>query len=123
MTLPFFTLAENTLVTFPTEQCARLIAPLAARSFLPFSLGTTQRALNVAVTERAALIVNVQVPVPEQAPDQPTKDDPGEAVAVSLTGIAANGAEQVEPQLIPLGLEVTLPEPLPVLVTVSVLPL
>jgi hypothetical protein len=45
-----------------------------------------------------------------------------EAVAVSVTGTAAKGAEQVEPQTIPPGLDVTEPEPLPVLVTVTVLP-
>src|SRR6266511_1981753 len=41
MTTPFFTLAEKAFLTFPTEQCARLIAVLAAASFLPFTFGTT----------------------------------------------------------------------------------
>src|SRR6266511_976890 len=41
MTRPFFTLAEKAFLTFPTEQCARLIAVLAAASFLPFPFGTT----------------------------------------------------------------------------------
>jgi hypothetical protein len=40
---------------------------------------------NLALAVRAALIVRAQVPVPEQAPDQPMKDDPAEAVAVSVT--------------------------------------
>src|SRR5436190_10081522 len=99
------------------------MAPSAPLTLPAVGSGSALSPSNLAVAERSPLIVAVHVPVPEQAPDQPTKDDPGEAVAVSLTGIAANGAEQVEPQLIPLGLEVTLPEPLPVLVTVSVLPL
>ena len=62
------------------------------------------------------------MPVPEQSPDQPTNDDPADGVAVSVTGTAANGAEQVAPQLTPLGLEATEPEPLPAFVTVRLLP-
>ena len=121
ITRPFLTVAENALVTVPTEQCACLIARLAARSVLPFTLGTTHRT-NLAVAARSALIVSVQVPMPEQAPDQPANLDPAEAVAVSVTGTAAKGAEHVEPQLIPAGLDVTEPEPLPVLATFRVLP-
>jgi hypothetical protein len=41
----------------------------------------------VAVAARAALIVSVQVLVPEQSPDQPEKSDPGSAVAVSVTEV------------------------------------
>src|SRR5262245_29350240 len=78
---------------------------------------------NLAVTVLSALGVTVHGPVPEQAPDQPAKLEPAAGVAVSVTGTAAKGAEQVEPQLIAFGLEVTVPEPLPVLVTVRVLPL
>src|SRR5262245_26451106 len=77
---------------------------------------------NVAVATRSALIVRAQVPLPEQSPDQPTNDDPGAAVAVSCTGTAANGAEHVEPQLISFAPDMTVPEPLPVLATVRVLP-
>jgi hypothetical protein len=87
ITRPFLTLAENALVTFPGEQCAFLSARLAALSVLPFSFGTTQRTLKVAVTERAALIVKVHVPVPEQAPDQPAKLERAEAAAVSVTAV------------------------------------
>jgi len=43
-TRPLFTVLENARLTLPTEQCALLIARLAARSFLPFALGTTHRA-------------------------------------------------------------------------------
>jgi hypothetical protein len=39
----------------------------------------------VAVTERAALMLTVQLPVPEQAPDQPAKVEPAAAAAVSVT--------------------------------------
>jgi len=124
ITRSFLVLAENTLVSVPTEQCACLIASLAARSVLPFSLGTTHRTLNVAVTERAALIVRVQGPVPEQAPDQPAKDDPAAAVAVSVTAVPwLKASVQVEPQLSPAGLELTVPVPLPAFVSASVLSL
>src|SRR6266542_4490124 len=64
----------------------------------------------------------MQVPAPVQSPDQPVKVEPTEAAAVNVTGTAAKGAEQVEPQSMPAGLEVTVPEPVPVLATVSVLP-
>src|SRR6266516_3012940 len=75
---------------------------------------------NLAVAVRSPLMIRLHVPVPEQLPDQPVKLEPAAAVAVRVTGTAANGAEQVEPQLIPAGLEVTVPAPEPALVTVSV---
>ena len=67
-------------------------------------------------------MVTVQVPVPEQpAPLQPTKKDPLFAVAVSVTAVSlAKPDEQIEPQLIPLGELVTVPEPAPDLTTVKV---
>jgi hypothetical protein len=101
ITRPFITLAENTLVTFPSEQCAFLSARLAARSVLPFSLGTTQRTLNVAVTERAALMATVQVPVPEQAPDQPANLERADAVAVSFTAVPYGKARAQVARLAP----------------------
>ena len=41
--------------------------------------------VNVAVTARSALIVRSQLPVPEQAPLQPVKVEPGSGVALRLT--------------------------------------
>jgi hypothetical protein len=41
--------------------------------------------LKVALTWRAALMVSSHGPVPLQAPFQPTKVDPGAALAVSVT--------------------------------------
>ena len=49
-----------------------------------------------------------------QAPDQPVKVEPDEGVAVKVTDDPElKEAEQVEPQLIPVGDEVTVPEPVP----------
>ena len=78
--------------------------------------------MNVAVTDRSALIVTVQVPVPEQPPPlQPVNAEPAAGVAVSVTTVPSlNDAAQVAPQLIPAGELVTVPEPVPVFVTVSV---
>jgi hypothetical protein len=76
----------------------------------------------LAVTVVLAVRVTVQLPVPEQPPPlQPVKADPVLGVAVSVTGGSLlYVAEQVAPQLIPLGVEVTVPLPVPVLLTVSV---
>jgi hypothetical protein len=78
--------------------------------------------LNVAVTDRDALIVTMQVPVPEQpSPLQPANAEPSAAVAVSVTTVPSeNGAEHVAPQLMPAGELVTVPEPEPAFVTVRV---
>ena len=66
-------------------------------------------------------MVTVQVPVPEQpAPLQPTKVDPLFAAAVSVTTVSlAKPYEQIEPQLMPLGLLVTDPLPVPFLLTLN----
>jgi hypothetical protein len=76
----------------------------------------------VAVTFLAALMVSVQVvEVPLQAPLHPVKELPLVAAAVSVTLVPeAMLAEQVLPQEIPPVLLVTVPEPVPAGVTVSV---
>nr|WP_040335034.1 hypothetical protein [Candidatus Magnetobacterium casensis] len=78
--------------------------------------------VNVAVTLLAADIVTVQVAlVPEQSPLQPVKVEPESAAAVRVTEVSlAKPAEHVEPQLIPDGELVTVPEPVPDFVTVRV---
>src|SRR5262245_14662351 len=105
---------EDTLVTLPTEQCACASARLAARSVLPFSLGTTQVPLNIAVTERAALIDTTQARVPLHAPDQPANFEPADGRAVSLTEVPCGKAcAHAARQLMPAGYKVTEPVPLP----------
>ena len=75
--------------------------------------------MKVAVTALAADIVTVQVPVPAHAPLQPVNDDPADGTAVRVTEVpVANEAEQVAPQLMPAGDEVTVPVPVPAFVTV-----
>src|SRR5437773_7101489 len=78
--------------------------------------------VKVAVTVVAAFRVTEQVPVPEQPPPlQPAKVEPLADVAVSVTKVPlSNVAEQVAPQLIPAGFEVTAPLPVPALLTARV---
>ena len=77
--------------------------------------------VKVALTELAAFMVTLQVPVPLQAPPQPVKVEPEAGVAVRLTTVPlAKLAEQVAPQEIPAGELVTVPVPVPVSVTLSV---
>lgn len=49
------------------------------------TLSVSEIRLKPAVTDRAWLIVTVQAPVPEQAPDQPEKDEPVAGVALRVT--------------------------------------
>jgi phage tail protein X len=77
-----------------------------------------------AVTDVAAFIVTVQVPVPEHPPPvQPVNAAPAEGVAVSVTAVPLlNDAEQVAPQLMPAGALVTVPGPAPERLTVRTKP-
>lgn len=74
----------------------------------------------VAVTARASLIVTAQGVVgPEQAPDHPVNTEPESAFAASDTDVpGAMSAVQVDPQAMPAGVEVIVPEPAPVRETV-----
>ena len=77
--------------------------------------------LNVAVTDSAAFIVMTQLPVPLHAPLQPANTEPVTGAAVSVTTVPlVKLAEHPLPQLIPVGLLVTLPAPVPARDTLSV---
>src|SRR5262249_24384103 len=70
---------------------------------------------------RTHVILTVHVPVPlHPSPLQPVKRDPLALLAIRVTLVpASKAALQVLPQLIPAGLEVTMPLPVPAFVTVS----
>ena len=92
--------------------------PVPFPAFETVSVRGDGGAVNVAVTEWLAPIVSVHVPVPEQSPVQPAKVLPAAGVAVRMTTVPeVKLAEHVEPQLIPGGLLVTVPVPLPALDT------
>ena len=76
--------------------------------------------MNEAVTLVLALRTTEQVPVPEQAPDQPLNFVLGAGTTVSATVVPGGKvAVQVLPQLIPAGLLVISPFPVPVSLTVN----
>ncbi len=78
-------------------------------------------AVNAALTVFAASMVTWQVPVPEQAPVQPVNVELVSGFAVNVTRVlTAKSKEQVAPQLMPAGLLETVPEPVPLFVTVKV---
>src|SRR2546422_3800271 len=76
----------------------------------------------VAGTVVGAWRVTVQARGPEQPPPlQPLKVEPAAGAAVSVTAVPlAKLAAQVAPQVMPAGLLVTVPAPVPALETVSV---
>src|SRR5882724_1839497 len=85
------------------------------------SVKLTVARAKVAVTARAAVIVTLQAPVPVQLPLQPVKVEPATGVAVKVTAVTlVNAAEQAVPQEMPAGKLVTVPLPVPALLTVSV---
>jgi hypothetical protein len=73
--------------------------------------------LNVAVQVFAAFTVTT--PVPQPVPLQPPNVEPAAGVAVNVTTVPLlNDAGQALPQLIPAGLLVTVPFPVPLLFVV-----
>jgi hypothetical protein len=99
------------LVTFP--------APVPA--LCTVSLMGAAVEVNVAVTDVAAFTERVQAAVlPLQLPDHPANVEPDAGVSVSFTDVPLlNFALHVLPHLIPAGLLVSVPAPVPAFFTVS----
>src|SRR5262245_66519682 len=78
--------------------------------------------LNVAVTDVAALIVTVHIPVPAQPPPfQPVKSEPAAGVAVNVTVVPfVNPKAHVAPHVIPAGALAAVPDPAPLLLPLRV---
>lgn len=73
-----------------------------------------------AITDWSAFMVTVHVAVPVHAPPHPTKLDPEAAAAVRIIAVPlSKPAVQVLPQLMPDGVLVTVPLPLPAVITVN----
>jgi hypothetical protein len=95
--------------------------PAPVPGFVTLSAKGVVELLNVAVTERAAVIVTVQALVPVHAPPQPANVEPPAAAAVSVTDVPlAYGALQLLPQSIPPGADETVPLPVPAFPTDNV---
>ena len=74
--------------------------------------------VKLAVADRAALIVTTHVPVPLHAPLHPAKVDPAAAVAVSVTAVLSRVGRRARGAAADAaGLLVTVPLPVPVLLT------
>jgi len=113
--LPLAKLAEQTAPQLiPDGLLVTLPVPVPARVTFRAKVGATPK---VAVTACAWFIVTEHEPVPLQAPLHPVNVDPAAGLAVSTT-VPLNDAVHVAPQLIPAGLLVTVPVPVPAKVTV-----
>src|SRR5947209_1114672 len=94
--------------------------PLPVPAFVTESWKVTGVVVKVAVTACAEFIVTTQLPLPLHAPVHPVKVEPVVAVGVSVTCVPLlKLAVHVVPQLIPAGLLVTVPLPVPAFVTVK----
>src|SRR5207247_6584939 len=110
-----------------TEQVAPQLIPTGELVTVPLPVpaGVTVRVklcrVKVAVTVVAAETVTKHEPVPEQPPPlPPVQVEPPAGRAVSVTAVPlVKLAEQVAPQVIPAGELVTVPLPVPALLTVS----
>ena len=81
----------------------------------------TAAVLKVAVTERAWVIVTTHAPEPVQAPDHPAKVEPAAGLGFNVTEVPdVKTSVQSDPQLTPVGVLRTEPEPVPFRATVNV---
>src|SRR5438270_7273854 len=94
--------------------------PKATLAFL--TVRVNRCTLKVAVTDRDAFMVTVQVsPETPSQPLQPPKVDPPLALARNVTRLnSSHGPAHDAPQRMPPSTEVTVPVPVPPLLTVSV---
>jgi hypothetical protein len=100
---------------------ALVTVPVPAPALVNVKVKFVAVTVNVAVTEVAAVTVTTHVPVPEHGAPQPVNVEPVAGAAVKVTCVPlAKLPEHVAPQLIPAGALVTVPVPVPALVTVKV---
>lgn len=111
---------------YDSEQSVPQSMPVGAEVTVPlpeplFATVTVGRSTKLALTDRASLIVKVQVfELPVQAPDHPSKCEFADAVAVSVTVLPpGNDPLQSVGQLTPAGLDCTVPVPVPATNTVT----
>ena len=92
--------------------------PLDVTSLTTLVVNVYPELLNVAVQPMLPVIVTV--PAVVQLPDQPANVEPDAGIAVKVMAVPLfSVVEQVLPQLIPVGLLVTVPVPVPARLTVS----
>jgi hypothetical protein len=131
---PWSGLAVRVTVDPPTKPAEHVVPPLPqvippgvlVTVPVPVPAVATDRfrnGLKVAVTDWLSFMVRVQPPLPEQAPLQPRNPNPWSGVAVRLTEASIeNAVEHVLPPLphvIPAGVLLTVPVPLPAVATFS----
>lgn len=116
--------AKRALQVEPQEIATGLEVTVPVAEFrLVRATVSAETAVKVAVTFLDVVMDTEQVPVPAQAPDHPEKTDPLVGEAASVTEVPpGNVALQVAPHEIPAGDEVTVPAPVPDLLTVSTWP-
>src|ERR1700752_1961832 len=125
MTAPEATELLTCCVTVPTTSTVPVIAAVAAACVWPTTFGTATCMgaveLKVAVTNWPVFATTSHEPVPLHGPLQPANADPEEAMVLRLTAVpAATLSSHAGPQVIPKGLLVTVPLPVPASNTPSV---
>jgi len=119
-TVPLAKLAEH-VVPQEIPEGVLVTAPVPAPLLVTVRVKGPGFAVKFALTDFAASIVTLQAPVPVHAPLQPANVEPESGVAVRFTTVPLEKfSEQVEPQEIPEGELVTVPVPVPLLVTARV---